>query len=125
MQVKTAFLDSERDRYSFNLSYVEKGDNITYVFVLVESAGNYNFLVMSPKDVQKEIKKGSIYFNKSTKRYRVIMYLRKGRLSVGTLGNDRTEELGDWSLFGGEGGRRNGSTWREGDGVNKKRGRMA
>ncbi len=35
VQVKTAFLDSERNRYSFNLSSIQKGDKINYVFVLV------------------------------------------------------------------------------------------
>ncbi len=103
VQVKTAFLDSERDRYSFNLSSIKKGDKIGYVFVLVREASVYNFLIMSAEDIRKEIKKGSIYLNKITKRYRVNVYFREGKLSLGTVKNEVPEFLNNWKLFGVKG----------------------
>ncbi len=99
VQVKTAFLDSERDRYSFNLSSIKKGDKINYVFVLVQETGIYNFLIMSAKDIQKEIRKGSIYLNKITQRYRMNVYLRNGKLFLGTVENEVPEFLNNWRLF--------------------------
>jgi len=99
VQVKTAFLDSERNRYSFNLSSIQKGDKINYVFVLVQETGIYNFLIMSVQDIKKEIKKGSIYLNKITQRYRMNVYLRNGKLSLGTVENEAPEFLNNWELF--------------------------
>ena len=103
VQVKTAFLDSERDRYSFNLSSIQKGDKINYVFVLVQETGVYIFLIMSAKDIQKEIRKGSIYLNKITGRYRVNIYFRNGKLSLGTVKNEVPNFLNNWELFGVKG----------------------
>jgi len=93
LQVKTAFLDSGRDRYNFNLSLVEKGDKIVYVFVLVEAAGKYNFLIIPAEELQKEIAQGSIYFNKTVGRYRTIIYLRERKIFLGNLKNDSTRFL--------------------------------
>ena len=101
VQVKTAFLDSERDRYSFNLSFVHKDSEIAYVFVLVYKAGVYNFLVMSASDIHREIKKGSIYFNKATNRYKTNIYFRNNKLFLGTLKNEVSGLLNNWKLFGG------------------------
>lgn len=99
VQVKTAFLDSERDRYSFNLSSIEKDDKITYVFVLVEKAGKYNFLIITPKRVQQEIKKESVYLNKSTGRYRAVVYSRENKIFMGNLKNEMTDCLNNWTIL--------------------------
>ena len=47
IQVKTGFLDSERNRYMFNLSAIKEIEEVAYIFVLVEMAGGpYNFLII-------------------------------------------------------------------------------
>ncbi len=55
---------------------------------------------MSAKDIQKEIRKGSIYLNKITGRYRVNIYFRNGKLSLGTVKNEVPNFLNNWELFG-------------------------
>lgn len=115
IQVKTAFRNEGKDRWMFNLSLraqtdanstqtkADKIGNFVYVFVLIEDVGEpYNYLIMPFSEMKKQAKKNNIYYHKSTKRYRINVYLRDGKLSLGDLKNDVSEFLNKWELLGAE-----------------------
>lgn len=113
VQVKTAFLNRE-NCYSFNISAGSeaqyKGAHKTaYVFVLISGAGENSgedrtdFLVLSGEELERQKKAGNVWFIESTKRYRMKIYLRDGRASVGKQENDMSRYLNSWSFFIGGG----------------------
>ncbi|MCD6149698.1 hypothetical protein J7J13_02845 [bacterium] len=113
VQVKTAFRNTGKNRWMFNVGSLQKSPSISllkkrergivFVFVLIENAGEpYNFLIVPFSEVKKQAKANNIYYHKSTDCYRANVYLREGKVSLGDLKNDVTEFLNAWELLGAE-----------------------
>lgn len=110
VQVKTTFLNKKK-KFVFDLrkenfeQRYKKRINYVVVFVMVEGidkgSEKVNFLVMPVDELKKQKEAGKVWFSKTTKKYRVQIYLRDKKAFFWTLDNDVTEFLNNWRIFTG------------------------
>jgi len=103
VQVKTAHTN-KYDRYAFHLdgkNFQETADDerMIYIFVFIGESKK-SFVVLSYKEIERQVKAGNIWKVSTTKRLRFRFYLRDEKVFLGNLENEVSEFLGNWEAFG-------------------------
>lgn len=100
IQVKTA--SNRKGRYTYDLARkaYEKNrlENMYYVFVLLDGS-QARFVVMPYHELAKQISQGNLRHIPKGAKYRAVITLRDGSVSLGRANNDIVHYLDNWGTL--------------------------